>query len=127
MTNIIPLHRQTRLDRLCERLLRAYRQTLIDAIACEPAGPARFLRAHISGIMQVTRAQTGVMTIALKLLQYERYQHIWFDFLAEACAMHPDEHNAHEAAGLNVFENSLWECSLRGEARLSKAMTDTIP
>lgn len=85
-------HRRARLDKLFERLLQAYRQTLLDAIACEPTGPARHLRAHINGLAEVVVARSSGLPLAAKLLQHARYQRIWQDFVAEACASDSDDH-----------------------------------
>ncbi|MDA8453661.1 hypothetical protein M4R22_02680 [Acidovorax sp. GBBC 3334] len=88
----LPLHRQRRLDGVFEKLLRAYRQALLDAIAREPEGPARHLRAHINGLAAVVVARGHGVSFAARLLQHARYQRVWQDFIGEACANDPEDH-----------------------------------
>lgn len=80
------LQRQIKLDALFEKLMRAYRQTLLAAIDKEPHGPCRYLRGHISGLAEVVWNGGHAVSLAARLMQHKRYQRVWIDFVAEACA-----------------------------------------
>lgn len=119
-------HRQARLDKLFERLLQAYRQTLLAAIACQAGGPARHLQAHINGLAKVVAARGRGVSVAAKLLQQARYQRIWQDFVAEACAGDPEDHGLANVARYTADARHLVRVQERTQNQAIAAGMDVV-
>ena len=79
-------HHRARLDALFERTVRAFRQAMVVALATEPPGAARHLRAYLRCLCDNARHQPKGQRAAAALMAHGRYQAIWTDFIGEACA-----------------------------------------
>lgn len=81
-----PAHRTARADRAFELLVRAFRHDLLRALAEEPAGPARHVRAYLRSVCDDALRHPRAGRNAARLLLLPAYQQVWLDFVDEACA-----------------------------------------
>lgn len=79
-------HRAVRLETIFELVILKFREDLLQALAEEPPGPARHLRAYVRCVCEHALSRQRGQKTAAQLLTRARFQNIWFDFVDAACA-----------------------------------------
>lgn len=84
--------RHARLDAVFTQALGAMRAQWLQALATEPAGPARQVRAYVRTLCGQA-LQPRPRRLLLQVLMQPQYQTVWCDFVAEGCAGDTVDHD----------------------------------
>lgn len=79
-------HRAARLEWIFELVILKFREDLLRALAEEPPGRARHLRAYVRCVCEHALSRQRGQKTAAQLLTRARFQNIWLDFVDEVCA-----------------------------------------